>query len=77
MNKEWIMLCESHGIKIYYEEAKSRWCMIGQAGNIARCLKATRAKTILIKGEQYELDDVTHQIYQLAEIKLVFSELIF
>ena len=77
MNEEWLRLCKDHQINIYYEEKKKRWCMYGNGLTIANCLRATRAKRIKIGEEIYEMAEATHQIYQLAEIKFAFSELIF
>lgn len=77
MNKEWLKLCQDHNIEVWYEERKQRFCMQGQALAIANCLKATRAKKIIINGEVYKIEDVTHQIYQLTEIKIAFNCLIF
>ena len=50
MNKEWLKLCQDHNIEVWYEERKQRFCMQGQALAIANCLKATRAKKIIING---------------------------
>ena len=51
MNKEWLKLCQDHNIEVWYEERKQRFCMQGQALAIANCLKATRAKKIIINGD--------------------------
>ncbi|WP_288594002.1 hypothetical protein [uncultured Victivallis sp.] len=76
-DQEIIKLFQAHGLKIWMEPNKKRWCISGQAGIIAVCLKATRANFIQIQDQKYPLEEVTHQIYQLAEIKLAFQQLIF
>ena len=76
-DEEIIKLFQAHGLKIWMEPQKKRWCISGQAGIIATCLKATRANYIKIQDETYPLEEVTHQIYQLTEIKLAFQQLIF
>lgn len=68
-------LCKNHGLKIWQEPHKGRYCIQGQGGVIATCLRATRATHITIDKIEYELAEVTHQIYQLSDIKLAFENL--
>lgn len=75
MNDELVKLIQSHGLKIWYEDSRRRWCISGQAGVIATCLRATREKYIQIEDDIYPVEEVTHQIYQMTEIKLAFRRL--
>jgi len=75
--KAHIKLFQEHNLEVWFEEHKERWCIYGQGGVIATCLRATRAKHIIIDGYKFTIDEVTHQIYQLAEIKIAFSKLLY
>lgn len=76
MTEEQIKLFRSHNLKVWIDN-KNRYCIYGQAGTIATCLRATRAKYIQIEEVKYKIEDVTHQIYQMTEIKLAFKKLIY
>lgn len=71
-----IKLFQSHNLKVWFDK-RNRWCIYGQGGVIATCLKATRAKYIVIEDTKIKLEDVTHQIYQLPDIKIAFQKLIY
>lgn len=77
MTAQQIKLFEEHNLKVWYDENQKRWCIWGQAGVIATCLRATRAKYIIIEEYKFTIEDVTHQIYQLADIKFAFQKLIY
>lgn len=69
-------LAPSHGLKFWHEPEKSRYCILGQGQIIATCLRATRAQQIVINGELWLIDEVTHKIHLMGEIKFAFAELI-
>lgn len=68
-------LAPTHGLKFWHEPQKGRYCILGQGQIIATCLRATRAKEIIIDGETWQIEEITKKIHLMTEIKLAFFEL--
>lgn len=73
--EEFKKICRDHNLKIWFEKEKNRYCIYGQAGTITRCLKATRKNYIIINSTKYSIEEISHQIYQMSEIKIAFEKI--